>query len=197
MNKKQIVYKDKPRTVTLLVISWTLTIASLFAGFLPGFFFFAICAAVATYPFIHPSKKVIFFNSKEHIAQSKTEFDEKLKDAGIFTYTGEGFSINIQDKETFVSWSEIQAVFGYKVNQYIVDEIRADIFVRDGHSFTVSEETPGWYIFLDKIAAQFPVINKSWALNIMVPAFEKSLTLVYERQGRSVEEATRYYYRQV
>ena len=126
------------------------------------------------------------------------EFNERYLDTGIFTYTDDGFDLDrsddVADRTDHIKWTGIRAMFAYKIDRYVVDDISLDVFCDNNESFHVTEESPGWYQFLENIAAQFPSIDKDWHIEIAAPAFETKLTLIYEREGRTLDETKGIYY---
>ncbi|MCL9806644.1 hypothetical protein NAT51_14000 [Flavobacterium amniphilum] len=133
--------------------------------------------------------------TKEYKEQIKKDFQASLTDLGFFTYSDNGFGVEINGHSHSIAWTGIQALFGYKVDLYTLDEIRMDVFCDDDILFTISEETPGWYVFLKKIEEQFPAIKQNWNLEIAFPAFSANLTLLYEKHNKTFDEAIDYYYK--
>lgn len=64
-------------------------------------------------------------------------------------------------------------------------------------AFTVSEESAGWHVFLDRVSEQFPFIKKNWHLEISYPAFATNLTLVFEKDNKTLDESKAYYYKDI
>ncbi|WP_417941023.1 hypothetical protein [Flavobacterium sp. RS13.1] len=148
--------------------------------------------------------KLIFPNSK-YLKNLETKpnkiqnrpFDEIYNDNGIFEFEETGFKINLDDKQTFIEWENIQAVFGYKIDLYTNDSICVDIFYKIDKSFRISEETLGWFQLMIHLKEKFPSINKNWEMEIAIPAFETKLTLIYEKEHRTFEESKTYFYKSI
>jgi hypothetical protein len=122
-------------------------------------------------------------------------FDEIYKDIGIFEYQDNGFTINLESGQQKIKWDDIQTVFGYKLDLYTTDCICADIFCGNDKSFRVTEDTSGWFQFQIRLKEKFPNIHKTWEIEIAAPAFETTLTLVYDRENRTLDEAKKHHYK--
>lgn len=152
------------------------------SGYIFGFLFFGLCAVVITYRILNHGNRIIFFGTKEFDEQMSDEFGVRLMDFGFFTYTESSFSILIGEDKKEVKWIGIKSIYGYKIDNYIEDEICLNVNCDNDISFTISEEIAGWYIFLEKMAIQFPSVDKNWNLKIASPALENNLTLLFERE---------------
>lgn len=133
-------------------------------------------------------------NSKEFKEQTEKEFKEIYNDNGVFTFSANGFSIKTTKGVNSIKWTEIKSMLGYKVDHYATDSIFLDVFCDNAKSFKITEETLGWFRFLDHSKKALPTINKSWEIEISTPAFETNLTLVYDRQNRPLKDVTDEYY---
>ena len=110
--------------------------------------------------------------------------NDRHPDIEVFTYTAQGFFINIPEITTEIKWTDIQTIFGYKIDLLTFDEICIEVFYDYNHSFKLSEYSISWDSFLKKIKEQFPEIDENWHFDIIPPAFKSNLTLIYER-GKS------------
>lgn len=117
------------------------------------------------------------------------QFKRKQNDLGFFTYTDTCFCLTEHKGMTQYNWSDINTIFGFKEDRYTTDEICMDIFTNDKSSLRLTESTPGWYQFNDRLIKNIPGISNSWDGEIAVPAFETKLTLLFDRKGRSYSEA--------
>ncbi len=63
-----------------------------------------------------------------------------------------------------------------------------DVVCKNDFCFNISEETLGWFQFLEKTKAQFKQIPRHWEIDISVPVFELTPTLIYDIQERSLED---------
>lgn len=123
-----------------------------------------------------------FFNQgNQSQVNSTTKTINKLNDdLGKFRYDEDGFIFSFDDGSKKIRWVEINKLIAYKVDLMTVDEIRMDILC-DTYQFTITEETPGWFQFVLKTKKVFPEINENWDLQIIKPAFEATVMVVYER----------------
>ncbi len=114
------------------------------------------------------------------IRKSNPGFDKLFNDLGLFVYDSDGFIFSFRDGPQKIKWADIERLAAYKVDLLTVDEIRMDIAWKD-RQFTISEETPGWFQFVLKTKAVFPVIPQEWDFTIIHPAFATNYTVIYER----------------
>jgi hypothetical protein len=134
-------------------------------------------------------------NSKEFKEQTGKTFIEMYNDNGIFTFSDNGFTVNTNKGVNAIEWTEIKSMLGYKEDNITTDNICLDVFCDNDRSFNVTEETPGWFRFLDHSKKALPAIDKSWEIEIATPAFETNLTVVYDRQNRTLNEVTNEHYK--
>ena len=87
-----------------------------------------------------------------------------------------------------IPWESTESSFGYKTDNGTIDTIRMDIFCNNEIAFSISEDTLGFYIFNDKLMDRFGSIDKTWYIKIMIPVFEETLTLLYNRGGRTQDD---------
>ena len=192
MTYKKIVYESRTKLILLLIVNWGFVIACIWTGYIWGLIFFGICAVVMTYPLVNP-RKVIFIGTKEYKEQIDKIYKDKLIDNGIFKYTDTGFIISLTDIK-HIEWNQIQSIFGYKLDLMATDEICIDVFCDDNVLFRVTEETPGWSVFIERLKEQFSTIEEDWNINITHPAFATNLTLLYDRENRTNEQVVRLFY---
>ena len=193
MTEKKIVYESRTKLILLLTINWGFVIACTWTGYIWGLLFFGVCALVTTYPLLDPRKKVIFFGTKAYKEQIDREFNDRLIDNGLFKYNPRGFTISLTEPKD-INWSDIQSIFAYKVDLMTTDQICIDVFCDYQISFRVTEETPGWFVFIERLKEQFPTIEEDWNINVAHPAFETNLTLIYDRENRSQDKIARLVY---
>lgn len=125
---------------------------------------------------------------------SEEGIGKRLTDNGVFNYTETGFTILVNGENCAIEWDSIKAIFGYKLDLMTIDEICIDIFTVNEISFHITEETPGWYVFIEKIVLKFPTIDKGWYQKVMYPPFATKLILLYEKEGLTLKEAENIYY---
>ncbi|WP_035562293.1 hypothetical protein [Hymenobacter sp. IS2118] len=92
-------------------------------------------------------------------------------------------------------WKQLETAFGYKVDRFVTDEICLDLFWKDESILTLSEEMPHWERILAEMSKNIPDIPLRWYIDISVPAFETTLTLLYDKQGRNQTEVEPLCYR--
>ena len=111
-------------------------------------------------------------------------FKGRYYDMGIFTFDGDGFTITLKDGTHAIQWQNVEKLTGYKIDLMEFDEICLNIVTNDG-SFTISEDTPGWYRFVKESKEVFPGIDKDWDAKIVYPSFATNLTILYEKPHHS------------
>jgi hypothetical protein len=117
--------------------------------------------------------------------QSRKNFKEIYNDNGIFTFGDNGFSIKTSEGVQSIKWNEIILIHGYKEDHFVTDNICLEVFCDNNQSFKITEETRGWFRFLDHSKKALLTIDKSWELEISTPVFENKLTVLYDRQNRT------------
>ena len=155
--------------------------------------FFGLCALVTTYPLLAPGKKLLFYGTPAYRTHIARELEDRQADPGDMTYVDGGFRVPSATGYQQVAWNDLRAVFAYKRDLYTTDEICLDVFLPEDSSFTITEETAGWYVFVQQLEAHLS-IPPGWFVEVSVPAFETRLTLLYEQEHRSFMEAVSRYY---
>jgi len=125
-------------------------------------------------------------------ADAKKSFQEMREDPGKFIYDEDGFAYLFSDGERKIKWSSIERLEGYKLDLMTTDEICMRLTF-DGLVVTFSEETPGWYIFQEKLHAALPEVSSNWEFDITFPAFATNFTILYERGDRKMPAATNFH----
>ncbi|WP_179377355.1 hypothetical protein [Winogradskyella wichelsiae] len=143
--------------------------------------FFGIGAILLLFRYFNPNSRFLPKQKEYYKKLSDEEFIELYDSNGIFTYDKNGFELQIEQKLTQIEWNEIEKLTAYKVDLFATDEIRLFLKAENGKQFEISESTEGWFQFNEKIKEQFPEINKSWEIDITVPAFERKETEIYNR----------------
>jgi len=124
--------------------------------------------------------------------ESRKGFDIKFNDLGKFIYDDDGFFFHFETEQKKIKWADIERLVAYKKDLMSSDEICMDI-VFNNWQITINEETPGWYQFVEKTKVIFPSILKNWDTEIVHPAFETNLTILYNRQDREMPEENNFY----
>ena len=110
------------------------------------------------------------------------EISEKEKNLGQFQFYDYGFRIIKKNNQIEINWAEIKEILAYKVDLLTVDEIRMDI-ITNSATVTISEETPGYLYFKEKIKLIFPDLDKNWESKVLKPAFAENITTIYKRKN--------------
>ena len=109
--------------------------------------------------------------ARQKQARSQLDLAARFTDKGIFEYADNGFILRTLNRETRMPWAEVQSIIAYQSNNYRIDIIWLCVVCEDAeHTFHINEETDGWYIFLAKIAEQFPMIPENWQRNFNAAA---------------------------
>lgn len=144
---------------------------------------------------LHPGN--IFVAPYSEIAQEiqREQFASIQTDKGPFAFTESGFTYYIGKANEYDNWNDIEAIFGYKADHFSTDEICMDIFLENDRCLTLTESNTGWHQFNERLTEQFREIPPSWIIDMATPAFETTLTLLYDKQGRSFDEAKAEFYK--
>jgi hypothetical protein len=102
-----------------------------------------------------------------------------LTDKSHFEFTGGGFSLHTTGK--FYSWTDIEEVSAYKVDLITTDDICLDISFQD-FILTISEEVPGFPLFIEKLIEALPGIDGDWEAKVIKPPFATNQTIIYKRE---------------
>ena len=121
----------------------------------------------------------------------KQNWDIKFNDLGIFTYNDFGFDIDLKDCSHSIRWTEIERLQACKVDLMTTDEICIDITF-ENKTIIITEETTGWYQFIDKLKSSLQ-INNDWETSVLKSPFEYDLTTIYEREDRKMPLKTNFY----
>jgi len=99
----------------------------------------------------------------------------RTSNEGFEGLTGDG-------KVETVNWSEVQKIFTYKVDCFTYDMIWLAFELR-GHegAIHIREETEGFQDLMSALAKAFPDLNPEWYLDVMQPAFDERLTVLFDR----------------
>ena len=114
------------------------------------------------------------------------------EDKGKFIYEDDGLIYPFSDGIQKIKWAEIERIAGYKTDLMTTDEIRMDIQWK-GQTWTLTEETPGWYQLLKRLHDTFPSIPEDWEGAIIQPPFATNYTILYEREDCVLPESNNFY----
>jgi hypothetical protein len=141
--------------------------------------------------FINPKNIFVRPNSELDKAYREQEFNKRYNDIGIFSYHDKGFTINIGNEENQYNWTQIETIVAYKEDLYTTDMICMNLLTNDNLKYSLNEETKGWFQFVKNSKKNISEISKDWDFKIMTPVFETSLTLLYDRRKRTLEEISK------
>lgn len=199
---KRVIWKSKGKQWQLVIFCVLFVVAILFIGqersplmFWTGLIFFGggglaimVMLVMPGYLFVSPGSALA-----EEI--SREQFADESEDTGIFECTDKGFLFSHGKTQSFFEWSQVTAVFAYKEDVMTYDVISLDIFTETGNGLTLNEEMPGWYFLKEGLKQQFPTVPVNWDIELIDPPFDTKLTLLYDRDGRPLPEATAFYYK--
>lgn len=132
-------------------------------------------------------------NKLSHVSdERKKRFEIKFNDLGQFIYEEDGFILQFKSERQKIKWTDIERLIAYKADLLTTDEICIDI-VFNNFQVTITEETPGWYQFIEKTKLVFPGISKNWDSEIVYPAFVTNLTILYQRADREMPGENNFY----
>ncbi|MDN3581223.1 hypothetical protein [Mucilaginibacter flavus] len=109
--------------------------------------------------------------------------------SSAFVWDDFGFLLTNKSKIINIRWADIETIFGYKADCFTFDEICVDIFTAETSLLRLTESTPGWDQFNSKLNENIPGISAYWTSNIITPAFATNMTLLFDRKGRTMEQA--------
>jgi hypothetical protein len=159
-----------------------------------GFIFFALITIIYLFKITFPNAKYLKnINTNDNI--DKRSFDEVYKDVGVFEYLVDGFKIKRDQGVQAIKWSEVDTIFGYKVDNYATDSICIDVLCNNDKSFRITEETLGWFQFLEHLRKALPLTSITWNIEITSPPFDTNLTLVYSKDKLTLEESVNKWYK--
>ncbi len=129
-------------------------------------------------------KIITAFRPRRHITNSNwgKTFEEKYYETGVFSYDETGFTISYEDINKTIRWKDIIELNAYKTDLLTIDRIDLEI-IYEGKCITISEDLPGWYLFVRKTKEVFSEIDKNWENQIVHPAFERNYTTIYKRRN--------------
>jgi len=128
-----------------------------------------------------------FFSSNSHrepdplTDAQRQKFKIKYEDLGLFAYHDDGFTYKFESGPKRFKWTDIDELKGYKLDRMTIDDICIDIIYGE-LQFTIYEDTPGWYQFIEKTKKIFPSIPKDWDWTIAFPTFATNSTILYKKE---------------
>lgn len=122
----------------------------------------------------------------------KQNWDIRFNDLGIFNYNASGFDIDLKDGFYSIKWTDVERIQAYKADLLTTDEVCIDITFNN-KTIIVTEETKGWYQFIDKLKLSLPLTNDNWEAVVLDTPFEYNLTTIYERADRKMPLKSNFY----
>jgi len=111
-------------------------------------------------------------------AQRSMPLEDRLKDPGGFIYHEDGFEYLLKDGQRKIKWEDIDRLIAYKTD---LNEICLDIVWGEWQT-TITEQTPGWHQFIEKIKTVFPGMPNNWDTEMIQPPFAENRTILYQRE---------------
>lgn len=119
-------------------------------------------------------------------------WDSKFTDLGIFSYNTLGFNIDLKGGFHSIKWVDIERIEAYKADLLTIDEICIDI-TYDNKTIIVTEETKGWYQFIDKLKSTLRLTDDNWETSVLETPFEYNPITIYERADRKMPVKPNFY----
>lgn len=136
--------------------------------------------------------KITGYKENYETQELKKNFEEIYNDEGLFNYNFNSFSIKTKESLEVLEWNNIEFMLGYKKDLFATDLICLQVYFENDLNFVLTEETPGWYKFLEHSKEFLEAIEAKWEVNIAIPAFETNLTLIYDKENRTLNEIVKF-----
>lgn len=200
-NEKKIVWTSKTKQVFVIVLCflfaaaavWTRQSLSTF-GFWTGIVLFGGSGLFMLVQLLNPTNLFVLPNSSLAQTIMTGQLERAKSEQGFFIYNEDGFGLKTAEGETFCKWADIQTIFVYKEDRMTVDDVCLDIFSTDEDYIRVTEETPGWYVFLGQLHKHIPSILPDRETKVTQPSFATNLTMLFDIHGRTQAEAVSIWY---
>ena len=191
---RKVIWESKTKQVFTILICFIFTFIALWIRdtekpqFWVSIVLFGFGGVFMLVRFLNPKNIFVTPKSKigKEILAERAEFD--VYQNGFFEYTENGFKNSVELNNESYKWEEIQTVYGYKVDLLTYDEVCIDVYTIDQKNFTITESTGGWFQFISRLSENIKSIEIDWYVKIANPAFEKNLTLLYDKQNRTIEQ---------
>ncbi|MFH7003642.1 hypothetical protein [Flavobacterium bizetiae] len=193
-NGKNVIWESKTKQIFLIIICFAFTFMALWAGKINSVrFWFPLIlfgggGIFILIRFLNPKNIFVSLNSKLAQEIFSSQAVENQDEPGIFEYSENGFKITDENSSNTYEWNNIETVLAYKIDLLTYDEICIDVYTDDLNKFTISESTWGWFQFISRLSENIKAIQIDWYITIANPAFEKNLTLLYDKNNRTIEE---------
>ncbi len=195
-NNKQIIWESKTEQIWPIVICFLFVLGAIWVKdeysplmFWATIIFFGGGGLFMLIRLINPRN--IFVTPDTELGKQilSDQFQKDQQDLGFFTYTETGFYLLEHKGRTHFDWVDIETIFGFKEDRYTTDEICMDIFFNTKSSIRLTESTPGWFQFNKRLSKAMPIIPENWEVEIAQPPFVTNLTLLFDKENRSKEQA--------
>ncbi|WP_207496776.1 hypothetical protein [Aridibaculum aurantiacum] len=190
---KRVIWESKTKWIKNVITAVLFVCVILFARhalppilFWLAIIFFGGMGTFALVWLLHP--KNLFVSPGSQLGEEILDFwkREKEEDYGSFSYTANGFSFKENQHKIFYKWNDIETVFAHE-EEISYDQMCLDIFMHNGSRLEIMEETPGWYKFKERLIKH--VSLKPFVWDKEEPGYDPELTLLYDKKGRTLEEA--------
>ena len=196
-NGKNVIWESSWKQIAVITISLFFAIAALLLydystlKFWGTIILFGFGGLFMLFRFVNP--KNIFVKPGSELGKKINEewFLEDLASLGSFEYSETGFVETEQNIK--MDWNDIDSIFAYKIDLLTTDEICIDIFSNQ-NALHLNESTWGWSQFIDRLEKNLN-IDSDWIKEVTFPAFEKNLTLIFDKKKRSQVEAIQEFYK--
>jgi hypothetical protein len=86
----------------------------------------------------------------------------------------------LEDERSF-AWADVRTIHAYKVETYVVDQIRLLFTVQEA-SLLVTEGMVGFAALTESLPQRFPGVAESWMITVAFPAFQQDWTTLWSRE---------------
>lgn len=200
-NEKKIIWASRTKQILVIALSFLFVASAIWTrqkisttGFWICIILFGGGGLFMLIQFLNPKNRFVLPNSPlgqkiiaERLEKAKTE-------EGFFIYNETGFGLKTSEGETFCKWVDIKTIFAYKEDRLTVDDVCLDIFTTGEDYIRVTEEIPGWYIFIEQLHKHIPSIMTDWESKVTQPPFATNLTMLFDSRGRTQTEAAAKWY---
>lgn len=183
LNDCNILFKHLPMKVQLPIRTSTILFLNLNLGFIlfilavltiiitANIWFITLCIfiiwnAIIYHPYIWFVDSI---NLKQDIKNKTNEFESLRQDKGDFEYFNDGFTYTIIGPEIStktILWKDIQSIDVVRQNIGTIDEIQLYVLCSNIIIY-ITENTQGYYYFIDQMHQNFPEIDEIWQISII------------------------------
>ena len=198
---KNIIWKSKISQIFAISISFIFVAFAIytrkeisFSLFIINIILFGFGGIFLLFRLLNTKNMFVTYDSKigKEILKNDSEF--KNSDFGYFQYSENGFEYELDLEKIKYNWTDIETVYGYKIDLLTYDEICIDIFTNDNKKLTITESDDGWFQFISRLSNIITEIKIDWYINISTPAFQKNLTLLFDKKKIGDEKLRTKYY---